>query len=601
MITSQPCVKDAWANIKAQFDRETPATTLSFLRNIVDLKLYENENVADHLNNFTNAWDRLYQRSLTSTSNVAKAFCEVTSSDEVKGAFLLLSLPKSMDNIIENLATKDLIKYQDIQPKLLDLSVDRNVGEIDNKAYRASGQEIPEFSWCKAKIFNYKGHTYRNCFKLKKHKEQQKEAKKKKNAPQNENAKRVSATDDELSDRALMANSSSSTSKEWILDTGATSHMTGCIDDFESFTPLRDTNVRIADNSHAPVIGKCTVRLRAQTSDGRSRSIFLQNVLMVPSFGQTRLFSWEKVREMGYELFSKGDNTFIRDRHGHEILWAIPSKKSLVIQLEEHKAHFSSYREFYEALEHPGMTALKSPSKLYTDSNNLPSLPQNFHCTVCEKAKSKHIVPDPIHEDPNNAFEIIHSDLSGKFSIPSLSGKNYYITFIDGKTRFSWVTFLRNKDDASQAIIDFAKLVHRQFDTKIKRWRTDNGGEFVNKTVNSFFKSEGILHELTPPYEHERNGIAERFNQTLNTIARTMLIDLSLNLWAKAISTACYLKNRLPHSRLESNITSYEALKGKNLQSTTFNHLGENSLFTYTRTRDPLVQSCYQGQMKEIL
>lgn len=111
MITSQPTAKDAWANIKARFDRETSATTLSLLRNIVDLKLQENENVADHLNNFTNAWDRLHQRSLTSTSSVAKAFRDVTSSDEVKGAFLLLSLPKSIDNVIDNLATKELIKY----------------------------------------------------------------------------------------------------------------------------------------------------------------------------------------------------------------------------------------------------------------------------------------------------------------------------------------------------------------------------------------------------------------------------------------------------------------------------------------------------------
>ncbi|KAI1005121.1 hypothetical protein K3495_g3097 [Podosphaera aphanis] len=537
MITSQPVAKDAWANIKARllFDRETPATTLSLLRNIVDLKL-GNENVADHLTKFTNAWDRLQQRSLSSSSGVAKAFRDVSLSDEVKGAFLLLSLPKSMNNTIDNLVTKNLIKYQDIQPKLLDLSADRNVTESENKAYLSSNQEPIECSWCKVKKFNYKGHTYNNCFKLKKHKGQQKEANKRKNATKNENAQRFSVSDDELSDRALMANSSSTSQKEWILDTGATAHMTGCVDDLESLTLVQNTNVKIADNGYTPVTGKGTIRLRALTSDGRLRPISLQNVLLVPSFGQTRLFSWEQVRKMGYELFSKEGN----------------------------EAHFSSYREFHEALGYPGVSIVKTHSKLYTNGDNIPPTPQNFYCSTCEKAKSKHVLPDSIYEDPGSAFEIIHSDLSGKFSVPSLSGKNYYITFIDGKTRFFWVTFLRNKDDASQAIIDFAKLVHRQFDTKIKRWRTDNGGEFVNKTVNSFFKSEGILHELTPPYEHERNRIAERFNQTLTTIARIMLIDLSLNLWAEAISTACYLKNRLPHSRLESNITPYEALKGKN-------------------------------------
>lgn len=195
---------------------------------------------------------------------------------------------------------------------------------------------------------------------MKKHKEQQKEAKKRKNASKNENAKRVSITDNELSDRALMANSSLPNPEEWILDTGATIHMTGCVDDFESFTPVQDRNVRIADNCFTPVTGNGTVRLRALTSDGRTRPILLQNVLLVPSFGQTRLFSWEKLREIGYELFSKGNNTFIRDRQGHKILWAISKSKSLVVQLEEYKARFSSYCEIHEALGHPSVTTVKT-------------------------------------------------------------------------------------------------------------------------------------------------------------------------------------------------------------------------------------------------
>ncbi|KAI1007394.1 hypothetical protein K3495_g826 [Podosphaera aphanis] len=95
--------------------------------------------------------------------------------------FLLLSLPRSMDNIIDNLSTKDLAKYHDIKPKLLDLSADRNIGGNDDKVYYAPAQEPVECSWCKVKKLNYRGHSYKECFKLKKHKEQQKEAKKKNN------------------------------------------------------------------------------------------------------------------------------------------------------------------------------------------------------------------------------------------------------------------------------------------------------------------------------------------------------------------------------------------------------------------------------------
>ncbi|KAI0996392.1 hypothetical protein K3495_g11788 [Podosphaera aphanis] len=111
-------------------------------------------------------------------------------------------------------------------------------------------------------------------------------------------------------------------------------------------------------------------------------------------------------------------------------------------------------------------------------------------------------------------------------------------------------------------MINFANFVETQFETKIKRWRPNHGGEFENKTINSFFSSKGISHEFSPPYEHERNGIAERFNQTLTTMARAraMIMNQNKNLWAEAISTACYLKNCLPHSRLPNNITPHESL-----------------------------------------
>ncbi|KAI0992034.1 hypothetical protein K3495_g16152, partial [Podosphaera aphanis] len=46
-------------------------------------------------------------------------------------------------------------------------------------------------------------------------------------------------------------------------------------------------------------------------------------------------------------------------------------------------------------------------------------------------------------------------------------------------------------------------------------------------------------------------------------MARALVINLGLSLWAEAIATACYLKNRLPHARLPENTTPYEALQGK--------------------------------------
>ncbi|GJT85590.1 retrovirus-related pol polyprotein from transposon TNT 1-94 [Tanacetum coccineum] len=72
------------------------------------------------------------------------------------------------------------------------------------------------------------------------------------------------------------------------------------------------------------------------------------------------------------------------------------------------------------------------------------------------------------------------------------------------------------------------------------------GTEFLNKTLNAFFKEEGIEHQTSTPPTPEHNGIVERRNCTLVEAARMMLSasKLPLFFWAEAIATACYTQNR---------------------------------------------------------
>ncbi|GJR30285.1 retrovirus-related pol polyprotein from transposon TNT 1-94 [Tanacetum coccineum] len=76
--------------------------------------------------------------------------------------------------------------------------------------------------------------------------------------------------------------------------------------------------------------------------------------------------------------------------------------------------------------------------------------------------------------------------------------------------------------------------------------RTDRGNEFLNKTLNAFFKKEGIEHQTSTPRTPEQNDVVERRNRTLVEAARTMLSasKLPLFFWAEAIATACYTQNR---------------------------------------------------------
>jgi hypothetical protein len=68
----------------------------------------------------------------------------------------------------------------------------------------------------------------------------------------------------------------------------------------------------------------------------------------------------------------------------------------------------------------------------------------------------------------------------------------------------------------------------RQTGRKLKVIRTDNGGEYV--AIDVFLDHEGVVHERSPAYSHESNGMAERLNRTLGTMVRGMLASSGLPL-----------------------------------------------------------------------
>ena len=71
-------------------------------------------------------------------------------------------------------------------------------------------------------------------------------------------------------------------------------------------------------------------------------------------------------------------------------------------------------------------------------------------------------------------------------------------------------------------------------------------------------KQNGIRNELTSPYSPQQNGFSERLNRTLQEMALSQLCNTELLrcFWADAVSTACYIRNRLPVCPL--NISPYE-------------------------------------------
>ena len=149
----------------------------------------------------------------------------------------------------------------------------------------------------------------------------------------------------------------------------------------------------------------------------------------------------------------------------------------------------------------------------------------------------------------------------------SLSGAEYFLSFIDDKTRYVWVYFLKSKDQVFEKFLDWKAMVERSTGRKLKAIRTDNGGEFTSKELETHLTAEGVRHELTVPKNPEQNGVAERMNRALVETSRSILVNANLphKFWAEALSTATYLRNRSPTTAV-CGMTPHEALTGEKTQ-----------------------------------
>ncbi|GJZ14210.1 retrovirus-related pol polyprotein from transposon TNT 1-94 [Tanacetum coccineum] len=176
--------------------------------------------------------------------------------------------------------------------------------------------------------------------------------------------------------------------------------------------------------------------------------------------------------------------------------------------------------------------------------------------------KSKKQSHKPKFEDTNQEkLYLLHIDLCGPMRVASINGKKYILVIVDDYSRFIWVKFLASKDEAPDFIIKFLKMIQVRLNVTVRNIRTDNGTEFVNQTLCSYYESVGISHETSVARTPQQNGVVERRNHTLVEAARTMLIyaKAPLFLWAKAVATACYTQNRSIIRRRHGK-TPYELL-----------------------------------------
>ncbi|MCO5604434.1 hypothetical protein L7F22_058600 [Adiantum nelumboides] len=138
------------------------------------------------------------------------------------------------------------------------------------------------------------------------------------------------------------------------------------------------------------------------------------------------------------------------------------------------------------------------------------------------------------------------------------------MTLIDDYSRRTWVYFLKGKDEAFAKFKEWHVLVEKETGNKLKKPRSDRGGEFTSSEFADYCKQHGIKRHLTTPHTPQQNGVAERKNRVIVEMARSMIKAKGLpnNFWAEAVNTAVYILNR-SYTKAVKDMTPLQAFSGK--------------------------------------
>ena len=142
-------------------------------------------------------------------------------------------------------------------------------------------------------------------------------------------------------------------------------------------------------------------------------------------------------------------------------------------------------------------------------------------------------------------LELIHADICGPITPPTLGGSCYFFLIIDDYSWLTWVSMLQCKSDAFYAFKLFKNLAETKKGLRIKTLRSDRGGEFTSDEFSKYCTDHGIKRQLTAPYSPQQNGVVERKNRTVVSMVRAILKakDLPRELWGEDVSTCVYILN----------------------------------------------------------
>ena len=513
--------KNVWDRLHESYGIHNAATSLRILGKYRTLKKTANETVMQY-----------YTRALSLASELRESGENISETDMV--ATIMNGLPREYNLVKTTINASGVMPALDRLKMILINEESNMIGDGDMPVHGSTQYDQGEIS--SQPSFARLGHAKQRkkftgkCYKCGK---------------KGHMARQCRETFDESKEgKSLRVGKQSNLSiGDWILDSGASDHMTGDASKFDDGS-LKQAfgHIILADGRSTAIAGKGKVTINIGTMEMQ-----LSDVLYVPSIAFNLLSAVKVGSQTGTNIIMRNNGTCALQKDGDIV--------ELHTQADGVYALRTDADVWHTRLGHASARTLKQLG-----------LPHDVEtCEACVKAKLNR---KPYSSDVTikRPLDRISMDVLGPVTPETVGGQNCALVAIDAATKFSIVTLLPNKgqaaDAAKQAILWFEQLSGKY----VKCIRTDCGKEFLQEQMKEWLSNKGINHETTAGYEPQQNGQAERLNRTLMEGTRALLEDTKLptTLWGEAMRTINYVRNLKPcNINGKQSKCPFELLTGK--------------------------------------
>lgn len=358
----------------------------------------------------------------------------------------------------------------------------------------------------------------------------------------------------------------------WLLDSGCTDHIIKNDTCFYNYVDLNiPIDVKLPDGKMLKATKVGTIKIYFK-NDYNEKHIDLKNVYFVKDIKQN-LLSFSKITK-NCTIVARNENAKIYNQSKELIVIAnkidnLYYIKSFISKIDSDKMYVNSLKltdkeKWHRALGHVNFQYL---NKLINNKlvEGLPDKIESteMKCSNCIESKMTNVPFKNNRTKTNEILELIHTDLNGPHSTTGYGGEKYFLTFIDDYSKCTRIFCIKSKAETASCFIEFVNLVENKFNKRVKKLQCDNGKEYLNRDIYDFIRHKGIELLPCPPYVHELNGVAERYNRSAMDIGRCLMREAKIHrrYWPEVIKTAAYLKNRTIANTVE-NKTPYEIFFG---------------------------------------